>query len=404
MDFKGTGKRLSPQDFENAARMVGCDVATIQAVVDVEAAGRGFDKAGRPKILFEPHIFWRHLGKGTARQRAADAGLAYPKWGASPYPKTSEGNYDRLRRAMAIDADAALKAASWGLPQILGENHRDAGYPDVFAMVEAFKAGEGEQLAAMVRCVDTWSIADDLQNKNWRGFARRYNGPGYEKNGYHTKLAAAYKRRSAGKAAKEKDAVPVDVRMPPERPRNAPQPAPRDPGPITDPVVIERVQRRLQELGYFEVGRVDGGGGGLSRTEGAILAFRNDNGLPLRPTIDDELLAALEKAQPRHIPDTRANAEPKDIAKENTTVRATMRNRIAGWWATVTGGVAAAIAAIKEQFQDVWYALEPVRDIASSVPTWLWFAIAAAGCWIIYRNAREAEADTVEAYRKGKIL
>ena len=33
-----------------------------------------------------------------------------------------------------------------------------------------------------------------LRAKNWAGFARAYNGPGYARRGYHTRMAAAYKR------------------------------------------------------------------------------------------------------------------------------------------------------------------------------------------------------------------
>jgi hypothetical protein len=38
---------------------------------------------------------------------------------------------------MLIDQTAALKACSWGLTQILGENHRMVGYDSVQDMVSA---------------------------------------------------------------------------------------------------------------------------------------------------------------------------------------------------------------------------------------------------------------------------
>jgi len=402
MDFIGTGKRLAPEDFQNAATMLGCDVPTVQAVVDVEAAGKGFDASSRPKILFEPHRFYAVLGKGEKRQRAVAAGLAYPKWGEQPYPKTSEGNYQRLRAAMAIDEEAALKACSWGLPQIMGENHRAAGYPSAAAMVDAFKSGEGEQLGAFARCVDAFELEDELRRKDWKGFARGYNGPGYAKNSYDTKLAAAFRRRSAGKPVAEKDHVPVDSRVP--LPQSRPADAPKSSDPVTDPAVIERVQRRLKELGYFEVGKADGGEGGLRRTEAAILAFRNDNGLPLTPTIDDELLLALEKAKPREVSPERAEAKPTEVANHVPSLRATLRNRLTAIWAGILSFFSLIVSAIAEFFQEAWEKLEPVRDVLESVPGYMWFGIAAALCIFFYFNAQRNVAETTEAFKKGQLL
>ena len=33
-----------------------------------------------------------------------------------------------------------------------------------------------------------------LRAKNWAAFARLYNGPAYASRGYHTRMAAAYKK------------------------------------------------------------------------------------------------------------------------------------------------------------------------------------------------------------------
>ena len=80
--------------------------------MDVEAAGSPWDKAGRSKMLFEPHVFYRLLVEGAKRDRAVGEGLASAKWGAKSYPADS---YPRLLGAMAIDEEKALMAASWGL-------------------------------------------------------------------------------------------------------------------------------------------------------------------------------------------------------------------------------------------------------------------------------------------------
>ena len=126
MDFVGTGKRLKPEDLLEAANKLGTGVSTVRAVVEVEAAGAGFDANKRPKILFEPHIFFKQLGPGAKRDRAVTEG-AYRKQGTKPYPHLSK-RYDQIARAMAIDETAALNSASWGLPQIMGFNFKAAGF------------------------------------------------------------------------------------------------------------------------------------------------------------------------------------------------------------------------------------------------------------------------------------
>jgi uncharacterized protein (TIGR02594 family) len=71
---------------------------------------------------------------------------------------------------------------------------------------------------------------------------------------------------------------------------------------------LEAVQKRLQALGYHEVGRVDGKMG--PRTRGAILAFRDAEGLPLDPVIDAALVVALAAAKPRAVGPERAQGKP----------------------------------------------------------------------------------------------
>ncbi|QIJ77127.1 DUF3380 domain-containing protein [Methylobacterium sp. NI91] len=191
--FVRAAARLSDYDLPRIGQTIGVGEDEIHAVMEVEAAGGGFDRLKRPKMLFEPHVFWRNLS-GAERTRAASLGLAYVAWKPGAYPPDS---YPRLMQAMVIDETAALKAASWGLGQILGENHRAAGYASPQAMVLAFcNGGEAEHLAAMVRFIVTNGLDDELRRHDWAGFARGYNGAGYAKHGYHTKLAAAFAKWS----------------------------------------------------------------------------------------------------------------------------------------------------------------------------------------------------------------
>src|SRR5262249_36898678 len=155
---------------------LGTGVATVRAVVEVEAAGAGFDVNNRPKILFEPHIFYKQLGPGPKRDRAVKEGLAYKNQGTKPYPPLSK-RYSQIARAMAIDETAALNSASWGLPQIMGFNFKAAGFSSAKAMVTAMMQGEREQLLAFANLLIAWKLADKLRKRDWSNFALKYNGP-----------------------------------------------------------------------------------------------------------------------------------------------------------------------------------------------------------------------------------
>lgn len=187
LKFRGAGKRLDDIDLPRIGATIGVGEDEIHAVLDVEASGSGFDKEGRLKALFEPHKAYA-LSSGKTRDRLVSAGLAYPKWGTKPYPADS---YPRILAAMAIDEDIALRSTSWGLGQIMGFNAGAAGYPSARAMIEAFVDDEEVHLKAMVRFIVANGLDDELRRRDWRGFARGYNGAGQVEY-YAGKLAAAF--------------------------------------------------------------------------------------------------------------------------------------------------------------------------------------------------------------------
>lgn len=195
-DFVGAALRLTDADVERVAASLGCEVAALRAVLLVEASSSGFDSKRRPKILFEPHVFWRILDPNV-RPRAMQEGLAYPRWGTKPYPKTFDERYTQLRAAMAINEEAALMSASWGLGQVLGANWRKLGYSRVWDMVTDAMQSEGKQLEQMAAFIRSSNIVDELVSKDWDGFAAVYNGPSYKKNRYEVRLADAYARFAA---------------------------------------------------------------------------------------------------------------------------------------------------------------------------------------------------------------
>lgn len=192
ISFVGTATRLDDIDLPRLGYKIGVGEDEIHAFLDVETRGHGFDAQGRPVLLFEPHVFHRNLS-GDKRAEAVAQGLAYPNWGEQPYPNDS---YPRLIAACAIDEIAALKSASWGLGQVLGENFAAAGFVSVQAMVEAMKQDEELQLAASINFIKFKRLDDNLRAHDWAGFADGYNGHHYKANDYDTKLADAFRKWS----------------------------------------------------------------------------------------------------------------------------------------------------------------------------------------------------------------
>jgi len=190
MDFHGDPKPLSDEDYANAAERLGCTVAAIKAVAQVESAGQGFFRDGRPKILFERHIFHR-LTRGIYSAANPDISCSVP----GGYLGGAR-EYCRLERALALDEKAALESASWGRFQLMGFNCRSAGTVDVFAFVRAMVAGESEQLACFVAFIRSNKLDEALRRRDWPGFARGYNGPSYRKLNYDVRIGQAFDEHS----------------------------------------------------------------------------------------------------------------------------------------------------------------------------------------------------------------
>ena len=195
MNFKGEAIAMRADDIPATANDLGLESATLRAVLTVETGGSGFDKEGRPKALFERHYFYKLLkDKPDELQRAVEAGVAYPKWGEKPYPKGSDAVYAEIATACEINLDYALRSVSWGLGQIMGNNYKLAGCSSAQQMVEEAMASEVNQLKHMANFIKSANLLDELQRKDWAGFAKGYNGPQYAVNKYDEKLEAAYNK------------------------------------------------------------------------------------------------------------------------------------------------------------------------------------------------------------------
>lgn len=182
---------VSEADYAAVAHQLGVDPAAIKAVAEVESSGSGFLPSGKPKILFEAHIFSQlthHKYDGS------HPNISSPSWNRALYGAGGEHQWARFEEAYKLDPQAAMQAASWGRFQIMGFNYKAAGFHDVQSFVNAMKHGEADQLKAFASFIESNpAMHHALQRHDWAAFARAYNGAGYAQNQYDTKIAAAYR-------------------------------------------------------------------------------------------------------------------------------------------------------------------------------------------------------------------
>lgn len=185
--WKGRAERLTTEDFSAVAAASGIEAAALRAIWEVEAANKPFRTDGSVERRFEPHHFpalanqgwnWKRSLKVTAKDREAMFVAAY-----------------------AAQPEQALRATSFGGPQIMGFNAEAAGYLSATDMVRDFAKSERAQLDAMIRLARSWGLIAALRAHDWLTFARRWNGNG-QPGEYARRIEAAYRKHS-GKASPE---------------------------------------------------------------------------------------------------------------------------------------------------------------------------------------------------------
>ena len=82
-------KLLSEEDLINFATTHQLELAVVKAVNEVESNGKGFLIDGRPRILFEGHVFWRELERRNINPNDYvndyTSNVLYKKWTKTHY-------------------------------------------------------------------------------------------------------------------------------------------------------------------------------------------------------------------------------------------------------------------------------------------------------------------------------
>ncbi|MCH5214488.1 MAG: N-acetylmuramidase family protein [Muribaculaceae bacterium] len=185
-------RRLTDEDFQLVADELGVEVAAMKAVVSIEAgaAMKGFVAPGVPIINFDPSMFRIYGPK--APSKAGNKNAKVPP-GLSGYALKE---WTQLTNARHKNAKGADMATFWGMFQIGGFNYKTCGCASVDEFVEKMSYSELAQLELFAKFLVGTGQVKYLRDKNWAKFARAYNGASYARRGYHTRMAAAYKKFS----------------------------------------------------------------------------------------------------------------------------------------------------------------------------------------------------------------
>lgn len=196
--------KISDMNYVQAAKRLRCDVSSIRAVAEVESRGDGFvwfdhteQPEWRPKILFERHVMCKRYEDKYGYDKTIEQIKHHPD-----IINTYTGGYiggasehKRLKKARRLDKNIGLESASWGIFQIMGYHWRQLGYKSVVDFVLTLSTGEPAHLEAFVRFIENnETLLTAIRAKDWRLFARTYNGRNYAKNKYDIKMGQAERR------------------------------------------------------------------------------------------------------------------------------------------------------------------------------------------------------------------
>ncbi|MCB5201735.1 N-acetylmuramidase domain-containing protein [Neorhizobium sp. T786] len=387
--------RRSADGLKAVAERLNCEVAVVHAIVDVESNGSGIDAKGRVKVLFEKHRFYKNL-PASKRAAAVKAGLGRKVWispkngGYKDQPSNEAALAMLIKavewcRANGTDEAAALKSASYGTGQVLGENFALCGWASVQAFVADMCQHENKHVDAMIGFLVGSGLADEMRARDFDAVARVYNGSGQVET-YGGKMRKAYAAFTGKEATIESTVRAAGLRIGSEGYR------------------VEALQKRLDELG-FPV-RVDGDFG--ENTRKAVVAFQAVHGLEVDGVVGALTQLALDVAK-TSIPEARATATIADLRDQgSSTIKEADKTQAVS---VVTGAVAVAGAAneagvfdkIKQASDAAAAMAEPLGVLVSLVSENWWLLAGGAGV-ALYFFAKRIKETRLAGHQAGRIV
>lgn len=178
-------KILSNQQIYNLAQRAGWKYSCLKSIIQVESGQHGFDPlTGKPIIRPEKAWFqeldsdWRKETKNTTWQSNAVG--------------NQRRNWIVFNSMFDCDPQAAMKATSIGLPQLMGFHFAECGFKSVGDFWTFMSQSEYNQIICMIKWVKTVRPLDTaIKFWNTNKIAYYYNGQDFMENNYPARLDAA---------------------------------------------------------------------------------------------------------------------------------------------------------------------------------------------------------------------
>lgn len=187
------GKKLTREQIKILASEYNIPYASLMAVIKTETLSTGgyYPNTLIPVVRFENHKFHEFTGGKYIETNPTLSSVKF----TNKFNLKGINEYYRFLQAYAIDKNAAIKATSWGLGQVMGFNYTVCA-PTLNAFVRLMYKSEYDQLIAVLKYCEINNLLRHLRTKDWDAFAEGYNGKYYRRNQYHIKLANWYEQYS----------------------------------------------------------------------------------------------------------------------------------------------------------------------------------------------------------------
>ncbi|WP_343358207.1 N-acetylmuramidase domain-containing protein [Bartonella schoenbuchensis] len=374
---------------KSLAQEIGCEEAVVSAIISVESNGKGFDDEGRVKVLFEKHQFYKNLPPHK-RKQAITEDLARQEWispkdGGYKEQKTNTQALKLLIAAMTIDEEAALKSASYGAGQIMGNNYGILGWNSVQDFVTSMCSCEDEQIRAMFIFFKRRGLASSLRDKDFDAIARVYNGSGMVKE-YGRRMRNAYCAITKKSAEVSNSVRANGLRLGCKGYR------------------VEALQKRLNDLGYPVAIDSDYG----PDTRSAIFSFQADHNLEVDGVVGTKTQEALDVATPMISP-RRSGVSIADLRKKGTNIiKDADKTQTAGYGLAATSALMGAeqmglFDNLKLSIGKMSSLVEPLVHIGKAISDHWWMAAIFVGLIIVLVSDR-VKRTYLKDYKKGRAI
>lgn len=185
--------KLGPADYIRASERLGWNPWLVHALSLKETKGDPWLPDGRTRILYERHQFYRRLPDKVVRDRLAvsDRDICHSTMKSSKAANRIDryvggaGEYEFLRRAVAVNREVGFACASYGQFQVMGFNAKAMGYASASEFARQMQLDVNAHLESLVRFVlATPSVLQAGRKEDLTGVAVGYNGPEHAKNNY----------------------------------------------------------------------------------------------------------------------------------------------------------------------------------------------------------------------------